>query len=125
MFRKSVRIFRLFNFEVKVDPSWLILAVLITWSLARGLFPAYYQGLSPAAYWWMGMAGTLGLFLAIVFHELAHSLVARRLGLPMKGITLFIFGGVAEMSEEPENPKTELLMAAAGPLSSKIGRAHV
>lgn len=120
MFRKSVRIFRLFNFEVKVDPSWLILAVLITWSLARGLFPAYYQGLSPAAYWWMGMAGTLGLFLAIVFHELAHSLVARRLGLPMKGITLFIFGGVAEMSEEPENPKTELLMAAAGPLSSIV-----
>ncbi len=120
MFSRSVRIFHLFGFEVKVDPSWLILAVLITWSLARGLFPAYYQGLSSAAYWWMGVAGTLGLFLAIVFHELSHSLVARRRGLPMKGITLFIFGGVAEMSDEPENPKTELVMAAAGPVSSIV-----
>jgi Zn-dependent protease/CBS domain-containing protein len=120
MFSRSVRIFHLFGFEVKVDPSWLILAVLITWSLARGLFPTYYQGLSPAAYWWMGAAGTLGLFLAIVFHELSHSLVARRRGLPIKGITLFIFGGVAEMSDEPENPKTELVMAAAGPISSII-----
>lgn len=120
MFSRSVRIFRLFGFEVKIDPSWLILAVLITWSLARGLFPAYYEGLSPAAYWWMGVAGTLGLFFAIVFHELSHSLLARRRGLPMKGITLFIFGGVAEMSDEPENPKTELVMAAAGPISSVI-----
>ncbi len=120
MFQRSVGIFRLFGFEVKVDPSWLILAVLITWSLARGLFPAYYEGLSTAAYWWMGVAGTLGLFLAIVFHELSHSLIARRRGLPMKGITLFIFGGVAEMSDEPENPKTELVMAAAGPVSSIV-----
>ncbi len=120
MFQRSVRIFRLFGFEVKIDPSWLILAILITWSLARGLFPAYYKDLSLTSYWWMGVAGTLGLFLAIVFHELSHSLVARRRGLPMKGITLFIFGGVAEMSEEPENPQTELLMAAAGPVSSII-----
>ncbi len=120
MFQRSVRIFRLFGFEVKVDPSWLILAVLITWSLARGLFPAYYENLSLTSYWWMGVAGTLGLFLAIVFHELSHSLVARRRGLPMKGITLFIFGGVAEMSDEPENPKTELVMAAAGPISSIV-----
>ncbi len=120
MFQRSARIFRLFGFEVKVDPSWLILAVLITWSLARGLFPSYYRDLAPAAYWWMGAAGTLGLFLAIVLHELSHSLVARRRGLPIKGITLFIFGGVAQMEDEPENPKTELLMAAAGPISSII-----
>ncbi len=120
MFQRSVRIFRLFGFEVKVDPSWLILAVLITWSLARRLFPAYYENLSLTSYWWMGVAGTLGLFLAIVFHELSHSLVARRRGLPMKGITLFIFGGVAEMEEEPENPRTELEMAAAGPIASIV-----
>ncbi len=118
MFQKSIRIFRLFGFEVKVDPSWLILAVLITWSLARGLFPAYYGDLSTSAYWWMGVAGTLGLFLAIILHELSHSLVARRRGLPIKGITLFIFGGVAQMEEEPTSPQTELQMAAAGPAAS-------
>ena len=66
----------------------------------------------------MGVGGAIGLFLSIVFHELCHSLVARRYGLPMKGITLFVFGGVAEMTDEPSSPKAEFLMAAAGPLSS-------
>ena len=68
----------------------------------------------------MGVCGALGLFGSIVFHELCHSLVARRYGLPIKGITLFIFGGVAEMEDEPQNPKTEFLMAAAGPASSVL-----
>jgi Zn-dependent protease/CBS domain-containing protein len=68
----------------------------------------------------MGIAGTLGLFASIVFHEFCHSLVARRYGLPMRGITLFIFGGVAEMSDEPASPKAEFLMAIAGPVSSVL-----
>ncbi len=66
----------------------------------------------------MGVAGAVGIFASIVFHELWHSLVARKYGLPMKGITLFIFGGVAEMSDEPPNAKAEFFMAIAGPLSS-------
>jgi len=66
----------------------------------------------------MGVAGALGLFGSIVFHELSHSLVARRYGMSIKGITLFIFGGVAEMESEPPDPKTEFLMAIAGPISS-------
>jgi Zn-dependent protease/predicted transcriptional regulator len=66
------------------------------------------------------VAGTLGLLVSIIFHELAHSLVARRLGLPMKGITLFIFGGVAEMEKQPESPRVEFLVAIAGPLSSVV-----
>jgi Zn-dependent protease/predicted transcriptional regulator len=66
----------------------------------------------------MGIAGALGLFGSIVIHEFSHSIVARHYGVPMKGITLFIFGGVAEMEEEPPNPKTEFLMAIAGPLAS-------
>ncbi len=68
----------------------------------------------------MGAAGALGLFLSIVFHEFWHSVIARHFGLPMKGITLFIFGGVAEMDDEPPNAKTEFLMAIAGPLSSLV-----
>jgi len=66
----------------------------------------------------MGVAGAVGLFLSIIFHEIFHSLVARRFGIPMKGITLFIFGGVSEMGEEPASAKAEFLMAIVGPLSS-------
>jgi Zn-dependent protease/predicted transcriptional regulator len=118
MFGKTISLFKLFGFEVKIDLSWLVIAVLITWSLATGVFPYYYKGLSTATYWWMGIFGALGLFFSIVFHELCHSLVARKFNLPMKGITLFIFGGVAEMEEEPPSPKAEFYMAIAGPLSS-------
>ncbi|MGA1796532.1 MAG: site-2 protease family protein [bacterium] len=118
MFGKKIRLFNLFGFEVGIDLSWIILACLITWTLAEWVFPHYYKGLSPTIYLIMGIAGALGLFASIIFHELLHSLVARRFGLPMKGITLFIFGGVAEMVEEPPSPRAELMMAIAGPLSS-------
>jgi Zn-dependent protease/predicted transcriptional regulator len=118
MFGRRITLFKLLGFEVHIDLSWFIIALLITWSLAKGLFPSYYQNLAPLTYLWMGLCGAAGMFLSIVFHELCHSLVARRFGLPMKGITLFIFGGVAEMSEEPTSAKAEFLMAIAGPLSS-------
>ncbi len=103
-----------------MDASWLFIAVLWTWSLGLGVFPALDPGLPRSSYWWMAVAGTLGLFASIVVHELSHSLVARRYGLRMNGITLFIFGGVAEMSEEPRDPKTEFLMAIAGPIASIV-----
>ncbi len=118
MFGRQIRLFKLLGFEVKLDLSWFILAILITWSLAKGFFPQYFKDLPNAAYWWMGVAGTLGLLISIVLHELSHSLVARRYGIPMKGITLFIFGGVAEMDEEPPSPKAEFFMAVVGPLAS-------
>jgi Zn-dependent protease/CBS domain-containing protein len=118
MFGKGITLFRILGFEVHVDLSWLVLALLITWSLATGFFPHAYGGLSRSLYWQMGVAGALGLFASILFHEFCHSLVARRFGLPMKGITLFIFGGVAEMDDEPPSPRAEFFMAAAGPLSS-------
>jgi Zn-dependent protease len=120
MFGRSFTLFRLFGFRVKIDMSWLVIALLVTWSLARGYFPYRYEGLSNAAYWVMGVSGAAGLFASIVFHEFSHSLVARRYGLPMKGITLFIFGGVAEMSEEPRSAKTEFMMAVAGPAASIV-----
>jgi len=118
VFGKSFKLFDLLGFEVKIDPSWFVLAILITWSLAEGLFPAYYQGLATATYWLMGTAAAVGLFFSIVLHELCHSLVARRYDIPMKGITLFIFGGVAEMNQEPKTAKSEMLMAVAGPAAS-------
>jgi Zn-dependent protease/CBS domain-containing protein len=120
MFGRSIKLFSLFGFEVKIDMSWLIIAALVSWSLAAGLFPYLYPHFSTETYWLMGLIGALGLFLSVIFHEFCHSLVARRLGLPMKGITLFIFGGVAEMGDEPPSAKVEFLMAIAGPLSSLL-----
>lgn len=118
MFGTRIRLFKLFGFEVRLDISWFILAILITWTLAKGFFPHYFKDLTESTYWWMGVAGTLGLFISIILHELSHSVVAREYGIPMKGITLFIFGGVAEMDEEPPSPKAEFLMAIAGPIAS-------
>jgi Zn-dependent protease len=118
MFERRISLFSLFGFKVSLDITWLILAVLIVWSLAEGLFPQYYPGLKTAVYLWMGVAGAIGLFASIIFHEFCHSIVARYYGLRMKGITLFIFGGVAEMEDEPQSPKVEFLMAIIGPLSS-------
>ncbi len=118
MFGARLTLFRLLGFDVRLDASWLILAVLLTWSLARGYFPTYYPGLAAQTYWWMGVVGALGLFASIVLHELAHSVVARRYGLPMRGITLFIFGGVAEMDDHPPTAKSEGMMAIAGPIAS-------
>jgi Zn-dependent protease/predicted transcriptional regulator len=120
MFGNRVKLFTLLGFEVYVDFSWLILAALITWTLAAGFFPTEFPGMEASTYWWMGLAGALGLFASIIVHELGHSLVARRYDIPMKGITLFIFGGVAEMTKEPPNAKSELLMAIAGPIVSII-----
>ncbi|MGZ5438667.1 MAG: site-2 protease family protein [Candidatus Aminicenantales bacterium] len=120
MFGKPLTLFRIFGFEVKVDWSWLILGALIVWSLATGLFPVWYKGLGKADYWAMGVAGAVGLFLSIVFHELWHSLIARRFGLNMRGITLFLFGGVSEMADEPPSPKAEFFLAVAGPISSVV-----
>ncbi|HQN71459.1 MAG TPA: site-2 protease family protein [Smithella sp.] len=118
MFGKPVSLFSVFGFEIKVDMSWLILAALITWSLASGLFPEYYKDLPKSAYWWMGIAGAIGLFLSIIVHELTHSIVARHYGVSMKEITLFIFGGVAHMEEDPSSPKAEFMIAVVGPVSS-------
>jgi Zn-dependent protease len=118
MFENRITLFKLFGFNIRVDLSWVIIVFLVTWSLASGVFPRYLPDMSTWVYWLMGVSGAIGLFLSIIFHELCHSLVARRFGLPMGGITLFVFGGVAEMSQEPPSPKAEFLMAAAGPLSS-------
>jgi len=120
MFGKRITLFKLLGFEVRLDLSWLIIAVLVTWSLARAVFPAYFENLSILTYWWMGIVGALGLFLSVIVHEFAHSLVARRFGLHMKGITLFIFGGVAEMADEPPSAKAEFFMAIAGPATSVL-----
>jgi len=120
LFNRKLKLFRLFGFEVGIDATWIVLAILVAWSLSTGYFPFKFQNLSTRQYWIMGIIGAVGLFVSIVAHEFCHSLVARRTGVPMKGITLFIFGGVAEMNAEPRSARDEFLIAVVGPISSFV-----
>ncbi len=118
--RRSTGGLRLFGIEIRVRFSWLIIAVLAAWSLAAGSFPEIYQGLPASAYWTMAILVVVGLAVSIILHELAHSLVGRALGVPIDRITLFLFGGAAELREEPTTARAELLMALAGPALSVV-----
>ena len=118
MFRHKITLFKLLGFSVSIDASWVVILFLVVWLLAKQLFPNYFPELSGLTYWLMGLAGAIGLFVSIIIHEFSHSIVARKYGLEIRGITLFIFGGIAEMKGEPESPKTEFLMAIAGPIAS-------
>lgn len=120
MFLHRIKVLTLAGFSVWVDASWLILAALLTWTLALGEFPRVAPNLSAATYWWMGLAGTIGLFISIVLHELTHALIARRYDMPITGITLFIFGGVAELHNEPSSAKAEFFVAVGGPITSLV-----
>jgi Zn-dependent protease/CBS domain-containing protein len=115
---RRIPLVTLLGFQIRFDLTWLILVALVVWSLSAGYFPASYANLPASTYVWMGIVGAIGLFASIVLHELAHSWVGRRLGMQIHGITLFVFGGAAELSEEPKSARTEFLMAAAGPLAS-------
>jgi Zn-dependent protease/CBS domain-containing protein len=118
LFGKRFKLFKMFGFQISIDLSWIIIAILIAWSLSTGVFPFEYKNLSTRTYWIMGAIGAIGLFISIILHEFSHSIVARLHGMPMKGITLFIFGGVAEMGDEPPSAKAEFWIAVVGPLSS-------
>ncbi len=118
MFGKRIHLFTIYGFKIRLDPSWFILAVLVTWSLATSFFPVMLPNFSALTYWLLGVGGAIGLFISIVAHEVSHAVVARRNAIPMRGITLFIFGGVAEMDAEPPSAKAEFLMAGAGPVAS-------
>ncbi|MFG0335568.1 MAG: site-2 protease family protein [Maioricimonas sp. JB049] len=118
MFTKRFRVCNLLGIPVYLDLGWFAIALLITWSLATGLFPQRIEGLSSSTYWLMGIAGTLGLFASILAHELGHAAAARWFDVPIRGITLFLFGGVAEMSREPPHARAEFHVAIAGPIVS-------
>lgn len=120
MFGKPITLFRVFGFAIRLDWSWFIIAVLVAWSLAAGVFDQQFGIEDPATRWIMGIAGALGLFLSVVLHEMGHAFTARGFGVPIRGITLFIFGGVAEMEDEPNSPRAEFWVAVAGPVVSLL-----
>lgn len=119
MFDTRWQLFRLLGIPISLDASWLVILALLTWTLVD-LFGEAVPGLSAIAYWIMGLSAALGFFACIVLHELGHALVARKVGIPIRGITLFLFGGVAEMEDEPRSAMAEFLMAIAGPIVSAI-----
>ena len=116
----SFRIGKIAGIDIDINVSWIIILVLLTVSLAIGWFPQLYPRWSSANYWLVGLISALLLFVSVLLHELAHSLVARRRGLPVKSITLFIFGGVSNIEQEPKSPGVEFQIAIVGPLTSLL-----
>lgn len=116
----SLRIGKIAGINISIHVSWLIIFVLLTWSLAGGWFAVLYPGWSSVTYWVVSVFAALLLFISVLLHELAHSLVARWRGLPVKTITLFIFGGVSNIEREPASAGIEFQMSLVGPLMSLL-----
>lgn len=118
MFAASFRLFNVFGIEIRINPSWGVIAALVAWSLAQGVFPRLYSGLATGTYWVMAVITVTGLTASIILHELAHSIVAARFGTSVSKITLFMFGGAAALDEDPKSAKAEFFIALAGPAMS-------
>ena len=112
------RIGKLFGISIEIHFTWLIILGLILWMVTGDILPTEVPDASPSELWGIGLIATLLFFGSLVLHELAHSVVANRLGADVSRITLFVFGGVSQMSREPDKPKTEFAIAIVGPLTS-------
>ena len=116
----GIEIFKVAGIQVAIDYSWLVIFALILWSLASGYFPKEYPGYSTGIYWLVGLVATILFFGSVLAHELCHAAMGNRLGEGVHRITLFIFGGMAELEHEPTSGIDELKIAAVGPLSSIV-----
>ena len=117
---RSIRIARIAGIPVGVSPLWLIIVALITWSLGAGYYPGQVHGITPAASYALGLASALLLFASILAHEFGHALVARRRGVTVEEIDLWLLGGVARMSGRPKTAGDELRFALAGPAVTAV-----
>lgn len=118
--RGEIRLFRALGVSVYLDYSWFIFFFLVVWTFGRFYFRSRTEYFSPTMAWILGVSAAILLFASVIFHEMSHALVSNRLGFPIRRITLFIFGGVAHMHSEPDNPRTEFEVAAAGPIASIV-----
>jgi Zn-dependent protease/CBS domain-containing protein len=109
---------KIFGVPIKLSFSWFLIFMLITWSLASGYLPDAYPMLNPLTYWLIGAATAILFAGSVLLHELGHVYLALRNGVPVRGVTLFLFGGVAELQKEPDSPAAEFRIAIAGPLVS-------
>jgi Zn-dependent protease len=117
---QSIRIGRIFGIQIGLHPSWFVIFLIVTYTMAAGQLPHVYPTWAPALYWVIGGAISLLFFGSVLAHELSHALVARRFGFKVRDITLFIFGGAATLEGDPKRPRDEALFAAAGPLMSLL-----
>src|SRR3972149_3210032 len=115
---RGIKLFKILGIQISLDYTWFIVFGLVAWSLAQGYFPVTIPGLGVFTYIIVGVVSAFLLFACVLIHELSHSYTSNRLGLNVKDITLFIFGGVAQLTKEPDDPVTELKIAVAGPAAS-------
>jgi Zn-dependent protease len=109
---------KIIGIPIGIDYSWFLVFILFTWVFASSYYPSEFQNWSTAEYWIVGAATTVMLFVSVLLHELSHSIVARRYKIQVRRITLFIFGGVSEITSEASNARAEFWIAIAGPLMS-------
>jgi len=112
--------FTIAGIPIRIDVSWLLIFALVLWTMSTVYLPSQMPEVGRIEAWIAGLVATGCFFASIVFHELAHALVARRARIPVSGITLFLFGGVSRIEEEPSEPKVELRIALVGPLASFV-----
>ncbi len=124
MKNNTIHLFRVFGIPIDLDLSWFLVFALITWALAFSYFPDEFKGWAKLQYWSVAVVTSLLFFLCVLLHELGHSLVAVKLKLPVKNITMFIFGGVSEITAEPTNAWSEFIISLTGPLTS-LGLAGI
>ncbi len=116
--RGALRLGRILGIPVAANYTWFVAIWLGAWSLAGSYYPERAPGFDETTYWIMGVASALLLFASVLVHEFGHALTARRFGIRTRVIVLFLFGGVAQIAEEPATPRAEFLVALAGPLTS-------
>ena len=115
--KNGLRMGRLFGINIYLDWSWLLIFLLVAWSLATQ-FALMHPAWGPELAWSVAIAAALLFFASVLAHELAHAIVAQAQGIPVRNITLFLFGGVANIQQEPRSPRGEFLLAIVGPLTS-------
>jgi Zn-dependent protease/predicted transcriptional regulator len=120
MLRGGIPIGKAFGISLRLHYSWFFIFALVTWALAAGYFPSTYPTWSLSARIAAGLITSVLFFGSVLVHELMHSIVAQRQGIPVQSITLFIFGGVSQITSESKQPKDEFRMAIVGPLSSLV-----
>jgi Zn-dependent protease len=118
MKRSTISLGRIFGIPIGIDYSWFLIFALITWTLAVSFFPPEFKGWPVTQYWIVGGVTAILMFGCVLLHELGHSIVALRYKVPVRSITLFIFGGVAEIGAEPPSAAAEFWIALAGPAVS-------
>ncbi len=116
----GIHIAKIWGIPIRLHISWFIIFFLVAWSLASGYFPLEYPDLPQMSYWLMGAATSLLFGVSVLAHELGHSFVAKRNKVPVRSVTLFVFGGIAQIEEEPKTPGAEFKIAIAGPLTSLL-----